>query len=110
MRLESSQEQLKSRTGETGGGGEEEERKEEEEEDIDVCMGREKERNAECLLYCFIIRTEENALFSPPACHDTVADKSRSACTMGGFGMVVNLIDKAKQWHNACRPITFLFV
>lgn len=45
-----------------------------------------------------------------PHCHDTVADKSHSVCTMGGFEMVVNLIDKAKQWHNACRPITFLFV
>lgn len=85
-----------------------------------VCMAREKEERVagrkrekcldECLLYCFIIRTEGNAHFSPSDCHDTVADKSHSVCTMGGFGMVGNLIDKAKQWHNACRPITFLFV
>ena len=73
---------------------------------------KKKERNAKCLLYCFMIRLLKNrreCSFSPD-CHDTVADKSRSACTMGGFGMVVNLIDKAKQWHNARRPITFLFV
>lgn len=71
-----------------------------------------RERNAECLLYCFMIKLSKNrreCSFSPD-CHDTVADKRRSACTMGGFGMVVNLIDKAKQWRNACRPITFIFV
>lgn len=70
------------------------------------------ERNADPLLYCFMIlllKNRRECSFSPD-CHDTVADKSRSACTMGGFAMVVNLIDKAKQWHNACRPITFLFV
>lgn len=49
-------------------------------------------------------------IFFSPDCHDTVTDKSHFAYTMGGFGMVGNLIDKAKQWHNACRPITFLFV
>lgn len=62
-------------------------------------------------LHCFMIRLLENrreCSFSPD-CHDTVADKGGSARTMGGFGMVVNLIDKAKQWHNAHRPITFLF-
>lgn len=28
----------------------------------------------------------------------------------GGVAMVVNLIDKTKQWYNASRPITFPFV
>lgn len=72
----------------------------------------EERREMQCLLYCFMIRLLKNrreCSFSPD-CHDTVADKSRSAYTMGGFGMVVNLIDKAKQWHNACRAITFLFL
>lgn len=72
--------------------------------------GNGRKRNAKSLLYCFMIKTEWDVFFFSPHCHDTVADKRCSVYTMGGFGMVLNLIDKAKQWHNACRPITFLFV
>ena len=73
----------------------------------------EKERRgkAQHLLHCLTLRLLKNrrgCSFSPH-CHDTVADKSHSMCTMGGFGMVVNLIDKAEQWHNACRPFYISF-
>ena len=54
-------------------------------------------------MHCFMLRMLKNrkeCSFSPD-CHDTVADKTQSVGTMGGFGTVVNLIDKTKQRHNA---------
>lgn len=55
--------------------------------------------------HCFMIRLLKNrreCSFSP-GCHDTVADKRRCPHTMGGFEMLVSLIDKAKQLYNARR-------
>lgn len=76
----------------------------------DVVVSNAQRRGETQSVFCIVSRLEQEGDASPPRLHDTVADKSLSVRTMGGFEMVVNLIDKAKQWHNACRPITFLFV